>query len=88
VIKIPYIPTAVRRIFDPHLCEVSRKITKKGELEYAIFKLLKLYMTDKEYNYSNLHETVYAGIHAAEEFKRRYLDEREDLAKIREGDIN
>lgn len=44
-------------------------------------------MRTKEFCYDNLHDTVYAAIHAGEEYKRRYLDPREDGAKERNGDI-
>lgn len=44
-------------------------------------------MKDKEYTYSELHSCTYGGIHASEEFKRQYLDKREDIAIEKNGDI-
>lgn len=55
-------------------------IETKGDLEYLVFKLMKAYMKTREERYSNLHDTVYGVIHSAEEFKRLYLDKREDKA--------
>jgi hypothetical protein len=63
------------------------KIENKGMLEYCIFKLLKIYMKDKTVCYYTLHDATYAAIHAGEEFKRRYLDKREDEAIKINGDI-
>jgi hypothetical protein len=83
---MPYIKPEFRPQYDQVL-KILPPIITKGNLEYIIFKLLKIFMKDKEYNYSNLHETVYAGIHASEEFKRVYLDQRENEAIIKNGDI-
>jgi len=63
------------------------KIPDKGELEYCIFKLMKHYMSDKDARYNQLHDTVYAAQHCADEFRRRFLDERENKAIIENGDI-
>jgi hypothetical protein len=46
-----------------------------------------LYMNDKEKRYTELHSCVYAIDHVASEFRRRYLDKREDEAIIKNGDI-
>jgi hypothetical protein len=59
----------------------------KGELEYVIFYCMLKFMQDKDFNYTNLHNTVYAAIHCGDEFRRRYLDERENVAMNRNGDI-
>ena len=62
-------------------------IENKGHLEFCIFKLLKKYISDKPFCYSILHDAVYAAIHAGDEFRRRYLDKREDEAIKTNGDI-
>lgn len=56
------------------------KIETKGDLEYLVYQLMKVYMKSREFRYSNLHDAVYATIHSAEEFKRLNLDKREDKA--------
>ncbi len=83
---MPYIKNEDRDKYDFTLLEID-KIETKGELEYCIFKLMKIYMEDKEYRYSNLHDCVYAAQHCADEFRRRYLNIREDKAIIQNGDI-
>ena len=44
-------------------------------------------MKTKPYKYSDLHDCVYAAQHCADEFRRRYLDKREDRARKENGDI-
>jgi hypothetical protein len=83
---MPYIKMDDRKKYDEYLDKID-KIETKGSLEYCIFKLLKKFMNDKENNYSNLHDCVYGCVHAGEEFRRRFLDLREDYAKFINGDI-
>lgn len=52
-------------------------ISTKGELEYCIFKLMKIYMRNKEWRYSTLHDCAYAATNCGDEFRRRFLDKRE-----------
>lgn len=61
-------------------------IHNKGELEFLVFRLMRQYMKTREMRYSDLHEVVYAVIHSAEEFKRLYLDKREDQAIAENGE--
>ena len=44
-------------------------------------------MKTREARYSTLHEVVYGCIHAGEEYRRRYLDKREDQAIDKNGDV-
>lgn len=81
---MPYIKE--RRKYDEVLNRLSN-IETKGDLEYCIFKLMKLYMKDKKVSYSELHNTVYAAIHCGDEYRRRYLDKREDEALNENGEI-
>lgn len=81
---MPYIKNN-RKYYDSKLDNIV--IEDKGELEYCVYKLLKRYMVDKTYTYSHLHGAVYGAIHAADEFKRRYLDKREEEALKENGDI-
>jgi hypothetical protein len=83
---MPYIKMDARVQFDEVLDKLDR-INTKGELEYCIYSLMLLYMKDKEPRYSNLHDTVYAAQHCADEFRRRLLDKREDQAIQENGDI-
>ena len=55
--------------------------------EYLIFVLLLKFISTREKRYSTLHDATYGCIHAGEEFKRRYLDVREDYAKEENGDV-
>ncbi len=83
---MPYIKESEREKYNEVLDELLF-IDSKGDLEYCIFKLMKIFMATRENRYSTLHEAVYATIHAGEEFKRRYLDVREDNAMKENGDI-
>lgn len=83
---MPYIENARRQWFDRVLNELS-EIPTKGDLEYCIFKLMKIYMSTREYRYSTLHDCVYAAIHCGDEFRRRFLDKREDSAIESNGDV-
>lgn len=84
---MPYIKSKDRKKFNK-MCKYCPDISTKGELEFIIFWLMKQYMKNKEYRYSNLHDCVYASQHCADEFRRRFLDKREDEAIKENGDIN
>jgi len=83
---MPYIKKIDRPALDLWLAQCP-PLTSKGILEYCVFKLLKFYMKSREFRYSDLHDATYACIHAGDEFKRRYLDKREDDAIKENGDI-
>ncbi len=83
---MPYIKPISRCRYDKILNELP-VITHKGSLEYCVFKLFLNYMSDVEWNYKNLHDAVYAIIHAGEETKRRFLDTKEDESLKKNGDI-
>jgi len=63
------------------------EIETKGDLEYLIFVLMQKFMLTREKRYSTLHEVVYAVVHCADEYRRRFLDKREDEARETNGDI-
>lgn len=84
---MPFIKREARRPYDFLFNQLS-EIKTKGDLEYCVYKLLKIYMSTRKYRYTPLHEAVYAAIHAGEEFKRQYLDKREDTARKTNGDIS
>lgn len=85
---MPYIKKELRVTYDKILNQFENQpIFTKGDLEYCIFKLMKYYASTREQNYSNLHDTVYASQHCADEFRRRFLDAREELARSTNGDI-
>lgn len=67
--------------------EKLKEITTKGDLEYLIALLQQKYMSTREQRYSTLHDCTYATIHAGDEFRRRFLDKREDEAREINGDI-
>jgi hypothetical protein len=83
---MPYIKGEDRTQYDKYLDELPC-IGSKGELEYCIFKLMLLFMVDKAYRYSTLHDCTYAAQHCADEFRRRFLDRRENAALDTNGDI-
>lgn len=83
---MPYIKKENRINLDESL-DLIKNINTKGELEYCIFKLMLRYSSNKPVNYSNLHDTTYAAMHCADEFRRRFLDERENVAMNTNGDI-
>jgi hypothetical protein len=84
---MPYIKQEDRVKFQESL-KIMPEIKTKGELEYIIFSLMRMYMKTRDFNYSNLHETVYATMHCADEYRRRFLDKREDDARNNNGDID
>jgi len=85
---MPYIDSIQRQKFSSVLYDLSNiKIISKGELEYLLFFILRMYMSDRKICYSELHDTVYACQHVADEFRRRFLDKREDEAIKNNGDI-
>jgi len=83
---MPYIKKEDREPFDKAL-DYFPIIKNKGELEYCIFKIMRTYIKNKEFKYSNLHDTVYAAAHCSDEFRRRFLDKRENEALTENGDI-
>jgi len=48
---------------------------------------MQKYMQHREKRYSILHDCVYAAMHCADEFRRRFLDKREDEARETNGDV-
>lgn len=83
---MPYILQQDRKILDDILDKLTI-LQSKGELEYCIFKLMRMYMRTRTHNYSNLHDTTYAAQHCADEFRRRFLDCRESTALLENGDV-
>jgi len=83
---MPYIKKELRTRYDEVLKKLP-ELSSKGDLEYCVYKLMLHYMKDRENRYSNLHDTVYAVMHCADEFRRRFLDKREDVAIQENGDI-
>lgn len=83
---MPYIRQDMRLKYKRTLESIGF-IETKGELEYCIYKLMVMYMQDKEFKYSTLHDCTYAAQHCCDEFRRRYLDVRENEAREQNGDI-
>ena len=83
---MPYIKEENRIKYDMALNQLP-EIETKGDLEYIIFKVMKKYMKNRDFKYSTLHDTTYAAMHCADEFRRRYLDQRENEALDTNGDI-
>lgn len=83
---MPYIKKEDRKRYDEVLSKLPNIITK-GELEYCITKLQHNFMKTRVWGYSNLHDCIYATMHCADEFRRRYLDDHEDVARELNGDV-
>lgn len=83
---MPYIRKEERGKFDDYLDKI-KIIDTKGELEYCVTKLMKIYMSSRSPRYATLHDVVYAVMHSADEYRRRYLDKREDEAIGENGDV-
>lgn len=83
---MPYISSEERDRFD-HLLDQLPDFDSKGELEYCIFKLMKRYASKRELRYSQLHDVVYAAAHCSDEFRRLYLDKREEQAIAENGQV-
>jgi len=86
---MPYIDTysRFRYVKVTDIIDAIPEISTKGDLEYLVFALMKKFMKSRESRYSTLHDAVYATQHAADEFRRRFLDKREDEALVANGDI-
>jgi hypothetical protein len=83
---MPYIKREERKQYD-HILDQMPDIQTKGDLEYCVFKLMVRFMKTRAFRYSTLHEVVYAIMHCADEYRRRFLDKREDEAQLENGDI-
>lgn len=83
---MPYIEEDNRDRYNKALERIP-EIRSKGDLEYCIFYLQKLFMSSRSWRFSNIHEAVYGAIHCGDEFRRRYLDKREDQARETNGDV-
>lgn len=83
---MPYIKQIDRLKYNTALDQLP-EIETKGDLEYIIFYAMKRYMQTREHRYSSLHDCSYAAAHCSDEFRRRYLDTREDVALTTNGDI-
>lgn len=83
---MPYIDPNVRKQFDEYLDKLPALITK-GNLEYCIFKLMMKMKKERKWCYSDLHDICYSAHHCGDEFKRRFLDKRENEAREKNGDI-
>lgn len=83
---MPYIKQQDRNMFRKVLNDLPAMVNK-GELEYCIFVLMQRFMSGQVFCYASLHDAVYAAQHCADEFRRRFLDTRENTARAENGDI-
>jgi hypothetical protein len=83
---MPYIKKELREKYD-NAFKYFPDMATKGDLEYCVTKLMHKFMQTREKRYSTLHEVVYAVMHCADEYRRLYLDKREDEARIVNGDV-
>jgi len=87
---MPYINPNQREKYSiiKNAIKLSTGIETKGDLEYLVFLLMKKFMKTRQFRYLDLHDVVYAVQHCADEFRRRFLDKREDEAREINGDID
>ena len=87
---MPYIDQDTRNMYKKitDAIDGTSDIMNKGDLEFLVFYLMKKFMKERQVRYSTLHDCVYAVMHCADEFRRRFLDKREDEAMEKNGDIN
>ena len=85
---MPYITKENRKKYN-NITDIiaNANIENKGDLEYLVFSLMVQFMKTREKRYSTLHEVVYAVAHCADEYRRRFLDKREDEAREINGDV-
>lgn len=83
---MPYITPKERERYNTVLKHMP-DIKTKGDLEYCVFYLMKRFMETREYRYSTLHDCSYAVQHCSDEFRRRFLDKREDEARMKNSDV-
>jgi len=83
---MPYIKPKLRIKYDNIINQLPC-IDNKGDLEYIIFKVMKKFMSTREQRYSTLHDCTYSAAHCSDEFRRRYLDARENTAREDNGDV-
>jgi len=83
---MPYIKPQERPQYDVVLDKLP-EIQNKGHLEYCIFKVVKKFMETREKRYGNYHDCVYGVEHCSDEYRRRFLDKREDQAIQENGDV-
>lgn len=80
---MPHIKPEYRNQYRDVLMQLPT-INTKGDLEYCHAVLQTIYMSTREFRYSDLHSCKSATEHAAYEFGRTFLDVREDQA-VREN---
>jgi hypothetical protein len=87
---MPYVTKSDREKYNDILRAINnlKEIENKGSLEFLVFSLMVKYMKTREFRYSTLHDVVYAVQHSADEYRRRFLDKREDEARLTNGDID
>lgn len=82
---MPYISREDRNKYEEILRSIEQ-IDTKGDLEFCISILMDVFMKSRSWRYSDLHDCTYAAQHCADEFRRRFLDKREDEAVMLNGD--
>lgn len=83
---MPYIAPEGRPQFDEFLRQI-KAIPTKGDLEYCMAVLMDIFMQTHNWKYTDLHDCAYAAQHMCDEFRRLFLDKREDEARATNGDV-
>lgn len=84
---MPYLKDKATRTYLRNTPLNEMDIDNKGELEFVIFTAMRRYKYLHPTDFANLHDCTYAAQHCADEFRRRFLDRREDVARRVNGDV-
>lgn len=80
---MPYIEPGLR----PYIDKGGAKPRTKGELNYAITRLMVQFVKERGISYHVISDAIAAAQDAADEMKRRVLGPYEDVACARNGDV-
>lgn len=84
---MPYIKSKDRKRFVQWLRKTP-VIKTKGELEYLVTVLARRFLADQQgQRYAQIHDTVYAVIHAGEELRRIVMDPYEEEKRHENGAV-
>lgn len=85
---MPYIKKIDREKFEESLHDIAINIKSKGEFNYCIYKLMKLFIYYNKENYDNYATCMSSVVGALLEFNRREISEYEDRKIEENGDVD
>jgi hypothetical protein len=84
---MPYIEQGARQKMKKAMGDLMQQVTTEGELNYAISKILRLYLKKHPLRYAILNEIMGVMESAKIEFYRRVVTPYEETKIIENGDI-